>query len=490
MPDPIQLRPYQVEAVEALRAAYKAGSKAPILVMPTGAGKTLAFSYITQGAAARGNRTLILAHRRELITQASNKLSAFGVEHALCMPGHGASASRTVVVGSVQTVVRRLDRLGEFQLIILDEAHHARASSYATILAAQPRARLLGCTATPCRLDGSGLGAHCGGFFDAIVEGPSMAELTAQGYLAPLKIFAPKLNGLTQGVKLRVRAGEFAKEDDAALMDRPTITGDTISQYRKYADGLQTITFCCTVDHARNVAAGFAAAGIPSESIDGSLKTFERNAVLDRFATKRTRVMTSCELVSEGFDAPEAACAIMLRHTASLTVYRQQAGRIMRPAPDKIAVLIDPVGNTNRHFPPDWPVEWDLNGKPKRAPAEATGGDPWQCSGCLRVCYPHERKCPDCGTEKPREKRELPRVVAGDLREVQRPWQKMGLSYEEYAAVVLNRERQRQAEDKEYFTRIARERGYKDGWVYYRVQARHQARLAAAMSGQAKIISQ
>src|SRR6185312_9048417 len=139
----IELRPYQTDDAEALRQVYLSKKRAPLYVLPTGGGKTVVVAYIIAATVARGNRVLMVAHRRELITQASRKLRENGVKHAVCMPGHGACARDTVVVGSVQTVVRRLPQLGLFRLIVVDEGHHATSASYRTILAAQPQAQLL-----------------------------------------------------------------------------------------------------------------------------------------------------------------------------------------------------------------------------------------------------------------------------------------------------------------------------------------------------------
>lgn len=484
----LPLRPYQTAAEERLLATYRFGKRAPIYMLPTGGGKTVLFADIARRAAARGNRVLILVHRDTLMDQASDKLNDLGLMHAICAPGYHASARDNVMVGSVQTVVRRLSELGEFQLIIIDECHHSRARSWATILAAQPRARLLGVTATPARLDGQGLGVHCGGFFDALIEGPSMAKLIAQGYLAPLKVFAPRLPTDADNARLHKRAGEITAESSAAIMDRPVIHGDVISHYRKYADGERGIAFCSTVEHATHAAEAFCAAGIPAEHIDGTMKRDERRAVLARFAGGETIVLTSCELISEGFDCPEAVVAIKLRHTASLVVDRQQSGRVCRWAPNKTAIILDHVGNYLRHGRPDEPVEWSLDGEVKRPRENEAGGGSWRCPECLRVCSVRELKCPECGCERPHEKRKPPRQVAGELVQVAAPWEKIGISYEQYAATVIERERKLQAADRKYFSRIARDRGYKDGWIFYRVKARHEARLAAAMTGQSQII--
>src|SRR5438445_2100702 len=170
------LRPYQAEAVEQLRAAYRGGARAPLLQLPTGAGKTHVFVAVREGAARRGKSVLVTVHRRELLKQASRKLTEAGVAHGVIAPGH-PSTDHPVQVGSVQTLARRLDSLPKFDVIVLDEGHHVTATQWRSLLASQPQARVLGVSACPTRADGRGLGVSGGGPFDALVTGPSMREL-------------------------------------------------------------------------------------------------------------------------------------------------------------------------------------------------------------------------------------------------------------------------------------------------------------------------
>ena len=173
MSDPIVLRPYQETDIEKLRDQFRQGARAPIYQLSTGGGKTVVFAHVIKGAVAKGTRTLVLAHRRELIRQASNKLSDLGVPHGIIAAGMDRDHDAQVIVASIQTVARRLDTLPQFGLIVIDEAHHAVATTWSNLLKAQTDARLLGVTATPARLDGKGLGKHVGGHFDAIVCGPA-----------------------------------------------------------------------------------------------------------------------------------------------------------------------------------------------------------------------------------------------------------------------------------------------------------------------------
>jgi DNA or RNA helicases of superfamily II len=152
------LRPYQQQAIDDLRMAYRSGSAAPLLVAPTGMGKTVVFAAITQAAAARGRQVLILVHRRELIHQASAKLAAIGVDHGVIAAGITA-AMHQYRSHRCKRSIRRLDRTAAPDLIIIDEAHHAVAGSWRKVIDHWPNSLLLGVTATPVRQDGRGLGS-------------------------------------------------------------------------------------------------------------------------------------------------------------------------------------------------------------------------------------------------------------------------------------------------------------------------------------------
>ena len=199
----LTLRPYQEEGIEQLRASYASGKRAPLYQLATGGGKTVCFGAITQLSAARGKRVLILVHRRELLKQASDKLTWAGVGHGLIAAGFEPHPERLVQVASVQTLVRR--EIQEVDLIITDECHHVRAKTWKTLIESQPNARLLGVTATPIRLDGKGLGAEHGGFFDDIVCGPSIRELTDSGVSKSCEVLRAGGEG----------AGQHARSEEA-----------------------------------------------------------------------------------------------------------------------------------------------------------------------------------------------------------------------------------------------------------------------------------
>jgi len=407
----MQLRTYQERAIDALRSAMQQGARAPLLTLPTGGGKTIVFSTIAASAAAKGNRVLILVHRRELIHQASSKLAWIGLEHGIIAAGIPQSDA-PVQIASVQTLARRLARM-DWQpgLIIIDEAHHVIAGQWARILDHYPNAYRLGVTATPCRLDGRGLRAA----FDDIVLGPSVADLTFWGFLSPARIYAPPVVADLGGI--RSRAGDYANDQAAAAMDRPTVTGDAINHYQRLAARQQGIAFCCNVAHAVSVCDAFKTAGIGAALLLGN--TSDREQVVADFAAGNIRILVTVDVVSEGFDVPAASCAILLRPTQSLGLYLQQVGRVLRPAPEKdAAIILDHVGNVTRHGFPDDPRDWSLDDRMKRsrgtpAPSVRT------CPACFAAFKPTPQ-CPVCGHQCAPIKSRVIRELAGELRELKR----------------------------------------------------------------------
>ena len=408
----MQLRPYQQQAIDDLRVAFRDNARAPLLVAPTGAGKTVILAVITASAVARGRKVLILVHRRELIHQASSKLTAAGVQHGIIAAGIEPS-QQPVQVASVQTLVRRLATINwQPCLVIIDEAHHAAAGSWSKILDHWPSALRLGVTATPCRLDGRGLGDT----FDAVIEGPSVQMLTSAGYLSPARIFAPPM--VADLSQLRRRAGDYANDQAAAAMIRPTVTGDAISHYQRLAGAQQAIAFCCNVAHAESVRDTFETAGISSRLLLGN--TTDRDAVVTAFAAGTILVLVTVDVVSEGFDIPAASVAILLRPTQSLGLYLQQVGRVLRPAPGKAAaIILDHVGNVTRHGFPDDIRQWSLEHGAKRASGSQPAPSVRTCPACFAAFRPAPQ-CPVCGANCAPEPRRPMQQVDGDLKELKR----------------------------------------------------------------------
>jgi superfamily II DNA or RNA helicase len=442
----MNLRPYQQQLVTDIRLQYQLGHRKVLMVLSTGGGKTCIFSHIAQSAARKGNRVLIAVHRQELLDQACRSLP---MPHGVIAANRAMDLSAAVQVASVQTLARRLHKLPRdfFQLVIIDEAHHSNAGTWAKVLEHFHQAHLLGVTATPIRLDGRGLGEH----YQAMVEGPSAAWLTDNGYLAPARVLAPPGFDTTG---LRKRMGDFdTKEAEHRI---GTIMGDCLSHYRKHLDGQTAIAFCCSVAHAEAVAALFQCNGIPAASIDGSMDAGTRRELLSDIGTGRIKVLTSCALIGEGVDVPSVGGCILLRPTASTSLHLQMIGRCLRPSPGKAAaVVLDHVGNTLRLGHHLEPREWTLEGLAKRDREKAPSVK--VCPSCFATSMSAAQVCRECGhVFAPQEAREL-QQVEGELVEVQRQQQ---------------RRQQGTAQSLDDLRQLAQQRGYKRGWAERVYQAR------------------
>lgn len=385
------------------------------MVAPTGAGKTVMFVKMAAGFAKHQRRTIILVHRQELIKQTSAALLLQGVRHGIIAPGY-PETNDFVQVAMVQTLARRLHKWSAPDLLVIDECHHGVAGTWRKILDwARGKSKVIGVTATPQRGDGKGLGD----VFDCIVVGPTVKWLTTTinpdtglTYLSPPRVYAPPQ--VVDLSELRTRFGDYAKDDLEDAVDRATVTGDAVEHYKRLALGMPAVAFCVSIKHAEHVAEQFRLAGIPAISIDGSLPDNVRADRLKQLEDGRVMVLTSCDLISEGFDLPKIGAAILLRPTQSLSLYLQQVGRALRPCPGKeYAVILDHVGNCLRHGMPDEERTWSLEGEIKKkrkkvVPLVKT------CEKCFAAYKPGPPKCPVCGHQAETTK-EPPREKDGEL---------------------------------------------------------------------------
>ena len=385
----IQLRDYQERDLERIRERLRAGTKSLIYQLATGGGKTLIFSAIARGAAARHNRVLILVHRREILQQTLAKLHALGVTSGQIAAGRPMTLD-TIQTGMIQTVARRLHMIKRPDILIMDECHHVTGeNTYGTVARYWSEVTRLGFSATPIRMDGRGLGET----FAEIVNGPTMAELVAAGWLSTPMIFRPPEEVTAE---YHVKRGDFDTAEQQRVMSSRKIVGDVVSHYRKHFDGLPAICFCVSVEHSRLMAATFNAAGYRAASVWGDMPDVERDTALRGLGDGSIQVITSCDLINEGFDTPAVSGVILLRRTMSLGLYLQQVGRALRPFPGKDrAVILDHVGNYYLHGHVLADREWSLDSqkreKGERAPTTVT------CSKCYAVLPGKPRKCPYCG---------------------------------------------------------------------------------------------
>lgn len=276
----------------------------------------------------------------------------------------------------VQTLIHRLDKTEPFDLIVIDECHHGRATTYEVIVGKWQKAWILGVSATPARGDGKGLGKAAGGVFDAMVSGPSIKELIALGHLSPVRVFVPE-KAITPAdmARARVKRGEYEPADVAAAVENADITGDAVFEYQTRADHQPCVAFCYSVKHAENVAESFRDAGYRAAAVFGDMPAKERDRILSGLADGRVEIVTSCDLICEGLDIPSVSVVILLRPTKSIVTFLQQIGRGMRPAPGKTLVVVDLAGNSLVHGRPTADRAWSLDGAPKPSEPVKIGPD-------------------------------------------------------------------------------------------------------------------
>lgn len=444
---PQVLRDYQLRAVDDTLVAL---AHHPCLVMPTGAGKTTTGTEIIHRA---GLPTLWLAHRRELIQQAAERLRAAGLRVGVIMAGVRPDPTCPVQVASVQTLRKR--QAPPASLIVIDEAHHATASTYGEVLARYPNAARVGLTATPFRLDGAGLGD----LFGVLIVAAHADELVAAGTLIEPRVYAPSSVNLS-GV--RVRMGDYEQGKLAKAVDTPKLVGDVVKTWLKLSPGRRTVLFAVNVAHSKHLIDAFVAAGVPAEHIDGKTEKADRAAALARLAAGKTLVMSNCQVLTEGWDLPALETAIVARPTASLGLHLQMIGRVMRACPGKSgAVVLDHAGNFLRHGRVTQRLEYSLAGPVRRAGgAKSTGLR--TCMVCYRMVLSSRKTCPDCGADLTREA-EIPEAAEGELTEYSGDAVTVSIDWAERAQAWWELEQR------------TRERGYKPGFALVRYKERFGA---------------
>ena len=322
-------------------------------------------------------------------------------------PGYAATPE-PVQVASIATLVRRIDRHDHYDLIVTDEAHHSVAGTWRRVIDAMPRARLLGCTATPERLDGRGLGDISRDGDRADHRRTDRARL-----LIPLH-----LHGVGRGARTcRASSGRDYAVDELAGSWLPVVIGSAVASYEKLCPGKRAIVYGVDRRHSMMLAQRFIERGHKAAHLDGDTPKDERRALIAALAAGEIHVITNCGLISEGLDVPAVEAVLLARPTQSLALYLQQVGRALRPAPGKVrALILDCAGNLYRHGMPDVDRQWSLDGKPRRQREPAT------CRGCVTASTaainppkagPAWRAAPSLETDSNRAARDRGRAAPG-----------------------------------------------------------------------------
>ena len=365
-----QLRDYQIENKRKIYNAWQL-HKSVMLQMPTGTGKTRLFVSIVRDLHYWGAlhkqavKILILAHRQELIEQISETLGyTYHQAHGIIMSNNVEHKKLPVQVGSVPTLVRRISRWEDkdFDIIIIDEAHHVKADSYKRIIKQYPKARLLGVTATPYRLNGAGFHPE----FEKLIISWPISQFIERGYLCDYLYYSIRPDSDLQSeidtMKIDRYDGDYLDSEMMHVMDRGEIRAKIVNTYLKFAKGKKGIVYTVNKEHNRHLKEQFIAAGITSEVVDSDTPKDERNRIVESFRKGEIDILCNVNIFSEGFDCPDIEFVQLARPTKSLAMYLQQVGRGLRPAKNKRNVIIlDNVGLYNKFGFPSTNRKWQYH---------------------------------------------------------------------------------------------------------------------------------
>lgn len=387
------LRDYQQRAYDLIRKELRTHTGV-CDVEPCRSGKSYLIKEIVEHACMKGSKVLVLAHRHILINQHKKIIQNCRIE-------------------SVFTEVNHLGEHGKVDLIIIDEAHLSEAASYKKVCEYYGCKRIL-FTATAKRLDNKPL-TLC----DVIINGISGDELIEMGYVSPYELYAPKLDIDLSNVSMS--GSDFNNQEVSDVMMDRKIYGDIIKYYHQLAEGKQTIAYCTNIKHSQSICELFNNNGIPAVHMDATTPEKEREKILSDYKSGKYKILCNCNLISEGITLPECECCMLLRPTQSETLYIQQACRCLTPAENKVAIIIDFVGNCYAHGTPTEKRIYELKETSKRIRNSSREPDvvARECKFCFRVYKGKDRICPYCGEDNGKTRKEIEMEEAAELERVE-----------------------------------------------------------------------
>jgi superfamily II DNA or RNA helicase len=399
-----ELYAHQAQTIDELREGFRQGHKRQLLAAATGFGKTVVAAHLALSAVQKGKRVLFIVDRIELVGQAVRTFSELGL-HVGVLQGENTNFARTddIIVASIQTI-RARQAPDWVHLVIVDEAHILH-QTHIKLMDRWTAIPFIGLSATPLR---KGLGRH----FTNLVRGPSIRWLTDQGFLVPVRGFAPAADAVSEALKgMRVQRGDYVEADLGEAMNQQELVGDIVSTWQARGEDRQTLCFATSIAHSKAIRDDFEAVGVTVAHIDAYTSADERRDIIARFKAREIRVLTSVNVLGIGFDVPDASCLILARPTLSEALHIQQMGRGIRRAEGKVDCLVlDHSGNTLKHgLPAHFEVpDLDTSEKGQGEVRKKKDRDALvKCSHCGAVMERDMVACPECGVERPLRRSEV-----------------------------------------------------------------------------------
>lgn len=403
-PKALTLRPYQTALINDLYLAMNQGYRRIAIIAGTGAGKTVIGGQICAHAEAKGNRLLFVVHLDVLVGQTYEKMKSFGLRCGFIKAGWPEDPDAPIQIGSIQTMAKRdWWKQWSANIVFYDEAHTTAFSQVgqAILYRTHPTAVHLGMTATPYRLGKGQMGDH----FQTLVSSPVPAELQRMGFLSEMNYYGVPSDSQINLGDVRIIAGDFDERDLKNACDRPELIERIVEEWQRLTPGKRTIAFCVDIGHARHVAEAFQAVGVPADVVEGGTPIKQRKKLYADLGSGKLLVLTSCNVISIGFDEPSVEVGLMLRPTQSRSLHIQQIGRVMRISPHtgkRCGIILDQAGNLQRLGFPEDVTEYTL--PTSRNPQQSSTTPMKQCPLCNRVVWTFVHECPDCRYEWPSEK--------------------------------------------------------------------------------------
>jgi len=453
------LYPHQQQAIEDLREGFRQGHKRQILTMPTGAGKTVVAGALATSAKQHGKRVLFIVHMRELVLQAVAHFEAIGLRTGI-LQGENTDYSRDddVIVASIQTIASRSAPMW-IDIVLIDEVH-ILYRMHVDLMEHWNALPFIGLSATPLRED---LGKH----FSNLVRGPSVAWLTENGFLVPVRAFCPGADHMSK-ILDGIRCGttpmgyDFNQKQLGEAMNRPELVGDIVSTWQKRGEDRQTLCFAVNKPHSRAIVDDFLAAGISAAHIEDKTPDKDRRDIIGRFRSGSIKILSSVGVLGIGFDVPDASCLILARPTKSEALDMQQKGRGIRRADGKAdCIMLDHAGNVITHGLPIHFEVPDLDDRDRqRNSSRRTQDKMVACSNCGAAMERTQLTCPACGIDRPAPQSDV-LVIDGQLVEF-----------------GSNDTGEPDEDDRlDCYLQLrwyAKEHGYKSGWVAHKYREKFQ----------------